>query len=870
MQQTVPMTASASAFVGRASELARLRGLVDGAPAGPRLAVVVGEGGVGKTRLVDELVGDVGAGSVPVRVVRGRADEHDPAPFGLWVGPLRLLDLPRPGSDPSVPAAEQRWDVVDLLRGALDGDRTLLALDDLHWADDESLWVLDRLVDDLAGTATTVVATTRPGTEVRAPRWHGIYRRADVVALDGLDVGEVATLVGHLGGDLDAHLLWERTGGNPFLVREQVVARDAGAVPAGAGALLGAALGRAGDDVAAVLSVMAVAGAGTPLDVVADAAGVAVADVDRALVRAREADLIRDDDGEPRFRHDLLAEAAVDRLGSDEVGRVHLAVAEGWRRRAGTRRRRRGRDGPSPGAGPARGRRRRRRHQRPGGCRPDCAATGDAVRAAHLLDLARSALDAHPGAPADVVARVALAAAEAAWEIDDMEGATSSAEIALVRAEAAGDPVLIAGAEIAALRHHNPFVPDPVRVERLAAVDAALPAEVDDAQPALRIALRGRRAIMTMSLPERLEEAVALGDDVVRRARAAGDPEALVGALRDRFFVLVGPDDLAAKAAAAEEILEAAVPAGRPELGLLGLEWRYTSRLVDADLPGAVGALTRLEALRGRHAVALWRYTAAVRRSSVLLLVGDYDGADRPGRLDDRPRSRPGRATSSSTGSTSGCGSPPACSTGAGTTASRRAVGALAAMSGDAPVLFIQTHLAACEVSEGELAAARRRIAPWAGRLGVALRGPEGLGVLAMLSRGDRVAPVAGGRRRADRPPAPVAGRIASVNGVGVLSTVDQHLAGLSLLDGDLEAAAEHAAAAVALARRFGAPAIEARSLALAAVVRDRMGDESAARSARDAAEALAEPIGLVLDPADGSAWWGAEPVTPVGRRRPR
>ncbi len=299
--------------------------------------MVVGEGGVGKTRLVDELVGDVGAGSVPVRVVRGRADEHDPAPFGLWVGPLRLLDLPRPGSDPSVPAAEQRWDVVDLLRGALDGDRTLLALDDLHWADDESLWVLDRLVDDLAGTATTVVATTRPGTEVRAPRWHGIYRRADVVALDGLDVGEVATLVGHLGGDLDAHLLWERTGGNPFLVREQVVARDAGAVPAGAGALLGAALGRAGDDVAAVLSVMAVAGAGTPLDVVADAAGVAVADVDRALARAREADLIRDDDGEPRFRHDLLAEAAVDRLGSDEVGRVHLAVAEGWRRRAGTR-----------------------------------------------------------------------------------------------------------------------------------------------------------------------------------------------------------------------------------------------------------------------------------------------------------------------------------------------------------------------------------------------------------------------------------------------------------------------------------------------------------------------------------------------------
>ena len=455
-----------------------------------------------------------------------------------------------------------------------------------------------------------------------------------------------------------------------------------------------------------------------------------------------------------------------------------------------------------------------------------------------------------------------MAAAEAAWAIDDMEGATTSAEIALVRAEAAGDPVLVAGAEVAALRHHNPFAPDPVRVERLAAVDAALPPEVDDVQPALRIALRGRRAILAMSLPERVEEAIALGDDVVRRARALGDPEALVGALRDRFFVLLGPDDLAAKAAAAEEILEVAGRAGRPELALLGLEWRYTSRLVDADLPGAVGALTRLEALAAVMPSPSWRYTAAVRRASVLLLVGDYDGAV----------ALAGSTTALGRGLVDDAelyGLDLAMRAPGGLLYGRRDHGLeeslqrSRAATGDAPILFIQAHLAACEVSAGDVASARRRLAPWAGRLGEALRGPEGLGVLAMLSVATEALRWREAASELMALLRPFAGRIASVNGVGVLSTVDQHLAGLALLDGDVDAAAEHAAAAVALARRLGAPAIEARSLALAAVVRGRLGDEATARSARDAAEALAEPIGLVLDPPDGSAWWGAEPVSP-------
>lgn len=208
-------------LVGRRAELARLDAFVaDPANAG-RALVVVGEAGVGKTCLVDALTS---AATPPVRVVRGRADEYDPVAFGLWRAPLAQLDLPRPGSDPSVPANEQRWDVVDLLAGTLQAaEPVLVVLDDVHWADDESLWVLDHLLDRLTHASVAVVATTRPSSEARAARWHTLYRRAEIVALDGLDVAEVGELAERLGAPpADAERLWRRTGGNPLFVRELV------------------------------------------------------------------------------------------------------------------------------------------------------------------------------------------------------------------------------------------------------------------------------------------------------------------------------------------------------------------------------------------------------------------------------------------------------------------------------------------------------------------------------------------------------------------------------------------------------------------------------------------------------------------------
>ena len=132
------MPADAASLVGRTAELGRLVGHVERPDAA--LMVVLGEGGIGKTRLVDELV----ARAAPTHlVVRGRADEHETTPFGLWHGPSDQLGLARPRADDTTPIAELRWDVVDGLTSGLSAaGSTLLVLEDIQWADDDSLWVL--------------------------------------------------------------------------------------------------------------------------------------------------------------------------------------------------------------------------------------------------------------------------------------------------------------------------------------------------------------------------------------------------------------------------------------------------------------------------------------------------------------------------------------------------------------------------------------------------------------------------------------------------------------------------------------------------------------------------------------------------------
>src|SRR5260370_5830460 len=76
-------------LIGRAPELARLRTALDGAWTGRGACVaIIGEAGVGKTRLLTELVAD--AAQRGARVLLGRSYEAEQIlPFGPWVTALR-------------------------------------------------------------------------------------------------------------------------------------------------------------------------------------------------------------------------------------------------------------------------------------------------------------------------------------------------------------------------------------------------------------------------------------------------------------------------------------------------------------------------------------------------------------------------------------------------------------------------------------------------------------------------------------------------------------------------------------------------------------------------------------------------------------
>ena len=199
-------------LVGRRTELATALGLVDAAVRGHGGALlVVGEAGVGKSRLVDELRARAAAAGMTVLVGRSVADGgtyravtealarllrlhpriDDPAlqPYRAALG--RLLPglpdaepLPR-APDPTVMLGEG---VLALLAGR----STLLVLEDLHWADPDTLDLVRYLAGALTDAPVLLVATARD--DAAEPGTARLAAEVPTVALRRLDADGVAAL----------------------------------------------------------------------------------------------------------------------------------------------------------------------------------------------------------------------------------------------------------------------------------------------------------------------------------------------------------------------------------------------------------------------------------------------------------------------------------------------------------------------------------------------------------------------------------------------------------------------------------------------------------------------------------------------------
>ncbi|MEW2036651.1 ATP-binding protein, partial [Streptomyces sp. NPDC005534] len=220
-------------FVGREAELTALtQSAVQAGQGVPGVVVVEGESGIGKTALVRQALNRLEgftvwwAACVP--------EEQDWA-FGALQQWLRRVDRAAladfevlgqplgPRAAPSAVGAE----LVELMDAVQADGPVALVLDDVQWADEESLRALRFLVRRLFADRILLVVTARtssartgqghvPGHEWR--RLESDSAHTQVVRLSGLDEGEVSLLAGarHRSASGVMHRLWQHTGGHPL------------------------------------------------------------------------------------------------------------------------------------------------------------------------------------------------------------------------------------------------------------------------------------------------------------------------------------------------------------------------------------------------------------------------------------------------------------------------------------------------------------------------------------------------------------------------------------------------------------------------------------------------------------------------------
>lgn len=606
-------------FVGRGAEVATLRHVLGRAFGGqPSVGLVVGEPGIGKSRLADELVAH--ARHQGARVLRGEAAENDATPFGMWVGVTRELARGLPVEVGAEGTPDPRWDTLDLVSyGLADVAPALLVLEDLHWADESSLWVLERLPRRLASARVAVIGTTRPD-EPGAVSLGGVRRLSEIVELTGLDVDAVERLARSVGADpdLDAASLRDRTDGNPLFVRELLALRGRdGRLPDVVRDLLAHSLERVEPRCRRTLAALACAAGGTPLPVLASALDISNEEALTDLEYAAAADLVRLSSGSrATFRHALLADAAASELSASERRSLHSRLAEAWASQPPSRERRSRRIVHLVAALPR------------GDAESVALETITAVRglreagevasAAELARVGVAALGADTLIAAELRARLGIELGHALEAVGDQVRAMEAFDSASAPAADAAVPELEAEAAVGAVRHANPFMPQFDRLHTLARIEAALPPE----DSPLRVDVLGRMCVLGIATPDGVGDAHGHGDEAVAMARRLDNPGLLARALADRHLVPAGYEGYEAKAEAADELVALGERLRDVEVLLHGYEWQIGAGVDRFDLAVAEAALERFEALAQLMSSPRWRYTAMVRRYMIEALRG--------------------------------------------------------------------------------------------------------------------------------------------------------------------------------------------------------------------------------------------------------
>jgi class 3 adenylate cyclase/predicted ATPase len=366
-------------FVGREEELALLARRWDSVRSGEgQLALIVGEPGLGKSRLIEEFHARLGdtphtwvewsasqlLQNTPLHPIAewGRlrfgldapADQRladlegtlrliglDPAEHATLIAPLVDIPLPPGRTATLAPEELRRRQLAAMTAWVLAGARSqpaVVTVEDLHWADPTSLDLLRGLAERGAQAPLLLLATARP--EFRPP-W-SLRSHHSIVSLRPLDRAGVAQMVGEISS---RHALSkevvegvsERTGGVPLFVEEVTrLLLERGeqggvqAIPPTLQQSLAARLDRLGP-AREVAQIGAVLGREFGYPLLRDVAELDEPPLQASLDRLGDADLLFVEGAPPqasyRFKHALIQDAAYDSLLKSRRQALHRRAA---------------------------------------------------------------------------------------------------------------------------------------------------------------------------------------------------------------------------------------------------------------------------------------------------------------------------------------------------------------------------------------------------------------------------------------------------------------------------------------------------------------------------------------------------------------
>ena len=215
-----------SPFVGRSAELDALEDELSRSREsdGPRVVLVTGEPGAGKTRLAERLMAR--AENAGFATLSGRAYEAERRrPYGPWADALGV-DIGG-STDERITDREELFSMLmDALAAASSEEGAVLLLDDLQWLDRDSVELLHFAARTYRSRPLLLVLTARVGEisdnvpATRAMRSLGKERRLETLELEPLSSGEVAELLTSHGIQADAETIHSASAGNPLYAIE--------------------------------------------------------------------------------------------------------------------------------------------------------------------------------------------------------------------------------------------------------------------------------------------------------------------------------------------------------------------------------------------------------------------------------------------------------------------------------------------------------------------------------------------------------------------------------------------------------------------------------------------------------------------------